>query len=61
MRHKFARSDSVGEAILAIGRRLDADLLVMGCHGHARMRELVPGGVTRSILSTATLPVLMAS
>jgi nucleotide-binding universal stress UspA family protein len=61
VRHKFGRADSVGEAILALGTSLTADLLVMGCHGHARMRELVLGGVTRSVLAAPTLPVLIAS
>jgi len=37
-----------------------ADLLVMGCYGHTRTREWVLGGVTRSILQTMTLPVLMS-
>ena len=37
-----------------------ADLLVMGGYGHSRLREFAFGGVTRSILRTATLPVLMA-
>jgi nucleotide-binding universal stress UspA family protein len=36
------------------------DLLVMGGYGHARLREWVLGGVTKTILETMTLPVLMA-
>jgi nucleotide-binding universal stress UspA family protein len=38
---------------------LDADLLVMGGFGHTRLRELVFGGVTRSVLGQAPLPVLI--
>lgn len=37
-----------------------ADLLVMGCYGHARLQEVIFGGVTRSILRTMTVPVLMS-
>ncbi len=37
-----------------------ADVLVMGAYGHSRLREAVIGGVTRSILRIAKVPVLMA-
>lgn len=37
-----------------------ADLLVMGCYGHARFHEMIFGGVTRSILRSMTVPVLMS-
>jgi len=37
-----------------------ADALVMGGYGHARIREWALGGMTRTILETMTLPVLMA-
>jgi nucleotide-binding universal stress UspA family protein len=39
---------------------LGADLLVMGCYGHARARELVLGGASRSVLKAMTVPVLMS-
>jgi len=32
----------------------------MGCYGHARLRERVFGGATRSVLASLPLPVLMA-
>jgi nucleotide-binding universal stress UspA family protein len=35
-----------------------AELLVLGGYGHSRLRELVLGGVTRSALAAATIPVL---
>jgi nucleotide-binding universal stress UspA family protein len=38
----------------------EADLLVMGGYGHARWREMVLGGTTRTILRSMTVPVLMA-
>jgi nucleotide-binding universal stress UspA family protein len=49
-----------GNSLLSLAADLGADLLVMGCYGHSRAREWVLGGVTRSILQSMTLPVLMA-
>lgn len=48
----------VGELLLARADGLDADLLVLGCYGHSRARELVLGGVTRTVLRSMTRPVL---
>lgn len=50
----------VSEALLGLCGETGADLLVMGCYGHARLRELLLGGVSRAILHQMTLPVLMA-
>jgi nucleotide-binding universal stress UspA family protein len=49
-----------GQAILSLAADFNADLLVMGAYGHSRFREMMLGGATRTILATATLPVLMA-
>jgi nucleotide-binding universal stress UspA family protein len=49
----------VGQALLDEARRLDADLLVMGAYAHRRFIEALLGGVTRSILHAADLPLLM--
>jgi nucleotide-binding universal stress UspA family protein len=49
-----------GELLLSMAAHLGADLLVMGCYGHTRAREWLLGGVTRTVLQTMTLPVLMA-
>lgn len=38
-----------------------ADMVVMGCYGHSRFRQLVLGGVTRDILNEVPFPVLLAS
>jgi nucleotide-binding universal stress UspA family protein len=32
----------------------------MGAYAHSRLRELVLGGATRTVLERMTLPVLMA-
>ena len=50
----------IGETLLSRAADLDADLLVMGCYGHSRWRELVIGGATRSVLKSMTMPVLMS-
>lgn len=50
----------VSDALLGLCGETGADLLVMGCYGHARWRELLLGGVSRAILRDMTLPVLMA-
>jgi nucleotide-binding universal stress UspA family protein len=51
---------SVGDALLSRAADLGADLLVMGAYGHSRMRELLLGGATRTLLRSMTLPVLMS-
>jgi nucleotide-binding universal stress UspA family protein len=38
---------------------MDASMLVMGAYTHSRVRELLLGGVTRDVISEATIPVLM--
>ena len=49
-----------GNTLLSRASDLEADLLVMGAYGHSRVRELLLGGATRTILQSMTLPVLMA-
>lgn len=49
-----------GNALLSLAAEQQAGLLVMGGYGHARFRELLLGGVTRTVLDAMTVPVLMA-
>jgi nucleotide-binding universal stress UspA family protein len=49
-----------GKAILAETEKAGATLMVMGGYGHSRFREMVLGGVTRTVLNEADLPVFMA-
>ncbi|WP_284614778.1 universal stress protein [Aquabacterium humicola] len=49
-----------GEALLALARRDGVDLLVMGCHGHGRLHELLFGSTTCSVLQRPPLPLLLA-
>ena len=50
----------VGNQLLSRAFDLSADLIVMGAWGHSRLRELVLGGVTRTLLESMTVPVLMS-
>jgi len=50
----------VGNALLSRAADLGADLMVMGCYGDSRMRELILGGATREVLRHMTVPVLMS-
>jgi nucleotide-binding universal stress UspA family protein len=49
-----------GVALLSCAADLQSDLMVMGAYGHARLREVLLGGVTETILESMTVPVLMA-
>ncbi|MGI9570912.1 MAG: universal stress protein [Desulfobulbia bacterium] len=51
---------SVSNEILSRAADFGSDLLVMGCYGHSRFHETVFGGVTREILNSLSLPVLMS-
>ncbi len=50
----------VGEALLSEAAGLGCDLIVMGAYSRGRFRELLLGGVTRHMLDSANIPVLMA-
>ena len=50
----------LGEQLLAQAEEAGADLLVMGAYGHSRLREMVLGGVTKSVTAKSEIPVFMA-
>lgn len=50
----------VGTAILAEAERRGASMLALGAYTHSRVREFLLGGVTRTVIENARLPVLMA-
>lgn len=58
--HAALGSNAPGEGLLSLAAEINADLLVMGCYGHSRVREWALGGATRTVLASMTLPVLMA-
>lgn len=51
---------SVADAILSYVADSGTNLVVMGGYGHSRMREFVLGGMTRDILASMTVPILMS-
>lgn len=59
MRESGAGID-VGNQILSRAFDLDSDLIVTGAYGHSRVRELMLGGATRTLLESMTVPVLMS-
>jgi nucleotide-binding universal stress UspA family protein len=56
----MAADGNVADTILSHVADAGTDFLVMGGYGHSRLREFVLGGVTRGILSSMTVPTLMA-
>lgn len=56
-----AGGQKVGLALLAEAKARGADLIVMGAFGHSRLREMVFGGVTETVLANMALPVLLSN
>jgi nucleotide-binding universal stress UspA family protein len=50
---------AVAEEILNQADALDADLIVMGTHGHGAMYNLLVGSATKGVLKHSTRPVLL--
>jgi nucleotide-binding universal stress UspA family protein len=55
-----APGGNVAETLLSHAADSTADFLVLGAYGHSRLREFILGGVTRSMLESMTVPVLMS-
>ena len=49
-----------GEAMLAEAAAHGADMMVKGAYTHSRLRQMIFGGATSQILSSAEIPVFMA-
>ncbi len=56
-----ASGASVKDELKAQALDFAADLAVMGCYGHSRIRERVLGGVSRSMLRDIPFPLLLAN
>ncbi|MFP4897292.1 universal stress protein [Paraburkholderia sp. EG304] len=56
-----ATGERVGSKLLSCAQAHGSDLIVMGGYGHARWHEAVWGGVTRALLQSMTVPVLMSN
>lgn len=58
--HTVAEGIADGETLLSFASDVGADLIVAGGYGHSRARELVFGGVTRTLLAEMTVPVFLS-
>jgi nucleotide-binding universal stress UspA family protein len=58
--HEQKAGDDDGKALLSLAAQQQSGLLVMGGYGHTRFRELLLGGMTRTVLEHMNTPVLMA-
>jgi nucleotide-binding universal stress UspA family protein len=47
------------DVVLGEAKRLGADLIVMGSHGHSTVGEMVLGSVAHRVAQKATVPVLL--
>jgi nucleotide-binding universal stress UspA family protein len=52
-------SGTVAEEILDQADELNADMIVMGTHGHGAMYNLLVGSATKGVLKHSTCPVLL--
>ncbi|HZH57175.1 universal stress protein [Yanghanlia caeni] len=50
----------IEEVVLSVAEKEDADLIVMGAYSKPRRRQLLFGGVTRSMLSNIRYPLLIS-
>ena len=60
VRESIVPHADIGAALLSHVADIDAGMLVMGCFGHSRLREILLGGVSRTVLSSMTVPVFMS-
>lgn len=60
MKEEIGGESFVGNALLSLTANLGSDMLVMGCYGHSRFREILLGGATRAVMESMTVPVFMA-
>lgn len=51
---------TVADAVLSYAADSGANFIVMGGYGHSRMREFILGGMTRDVLASMTVPILMS-
>lgn len=50
----------IGSALIKLASDHGYDLIVMGAYGHSRFREIMLGGVTRTVLGQMSVPILMS-
>jgi nucleotide-binding universal stress UspA family protein len=52
-------SGYIADTLRGAAYKVGADLLVMGAYSHSRLEETILGGVTKAVIATCDIPVLM--
>lgn len=59
--HRLSRGSlTTADTLISATSDMSSDLLVMGAYGHARLTQIVFGGVTRNVLRQMPIPVLLS-
>ena len=58
--HLNSEQASIADVILEHAVRNKSDMIVLGAYSHSKARELLFGGVTRSLLNSVTIPTLIS-
>jgi len=53
------RSGQPAEAIIKEAKRVNADVIVMGSHGHSAFGEMLLGSVAHKVTQRSPVPVLL--
>ena len=57
---RHSEGKPLAQAILAFAQQQRAGAVVAGAYGHNRIREMLLGSVTRDLLRTSTIPLVLA-
>ena len=57
---RLPSEEDAANALLSYIADTGAEMLVAGGYGHSRLREALFGGVTRTLLSSQTLPLFLS-
>ncbi|HEY7385509.1 MAG TPA: universal stress protein [Beijerinckiaceae bacterium] len=60
VKNMVAQDGDVAEALRQEAHAFGADMIVMGAFVHSRLRELMFGGVTRSMLGQSSIPLFLS-
>jgi nucleotide-binding universal stress UspA family protein len=55
-----ANAEGIAATLLAVAETHGCDLVVAGAYGHSRLREVLFGGVTRTLFRFSRLPLLLS-
>lgn len=55
-----APDSDTGQTLLDAATAQECDMIVLGAYGHSRLRELILGGVTRTLVRESRLPLLLS-